>query len=539
MKKSRGQAMAEFALTVPILTLVIFGIIDFGRLLFTYAQASNALRSAVRYAEVIGYQDAATKVYLDCPGMMKAAGEVFFAEEQSITIKYIKANSPLSSPTTYTCSTVKDDLLANGDILEIQVKAKVKLIAFPMASIPFDFVGRRTIIKKIDIGAQCIDGTDEDLCDRDFDGLADGWERAYYGNLSEYNATDDPDGDGCNNGCEEINGTDPTVHNGTGEVGDTTGIPTPPTAANFKATADCTTGSVSFSWDPVSPIPTRGEIRNQRTGLLAVKLDNDPPGLINQAFCSNCDQINTKNGVKTYYVFFVNGTPPSEVQGANSNTSTVACVVAPPAPVNFYAEPDCATGKVSFSWKWGSTDPLPSRAEIRDASTNAVVYNIPTGGSTTCTDCDTIPIPTGSQSYYLVAVNGAETYEQYGAYSNTTSASCPQTNTAKITGTLWQDEGNPRNQQMDSKEAKIKNVTLYLSGPTGNMQVNTNNDGVYSFPNLPPGDYKLTVPIGVAQGGNWVLDVVRGSMSAILVNNEVNFRVSSGQTITLNFGYKK
>ena len=52
--KTRGQALAEFGLIAPLLLFLILGIADFGRALFTYAMASNALRDAVRYAEVLG-----------------------------------------------------------------------------------------------------------------------------------------------------------------------------------------------------------------------------------------------------------------------------------------------------------------------------------------------------------------------------------------------------------------------------------------------------------------------------------------------------
>lgn len=542
-RRTRGQAMTEFALTLPILTLVIFGLIDFGRLLFTYAQASNALRNAVRYAEVIGYADATSKVYLDCPGMTDAAGKIFFAESQTIDIKYIDASTPLGSPTTYTCATTNlDDKLENGDILEIRLRAKVKLIAFPMADIPFDFVGRRTIVKKIDIGGECI-GTDEDLCDRDFDGLADGWERAEFGGISVYNATDDPDGDGCNNGCEEINGTDPTLAD-TGAPGDTTGIPTPPQPTNFTATANCSTGKVSFSWDAVSPIPSRGEIRNRATGLISVRLDDQPLGLITDNTCVNCDTINTTNGYKEYVLSFTNGTPPTAVKGPDSVVVKVACAAQPPAPINFFAQVDCAAKTVDFSWIWGVTEPRPTRAEIRNATNNQVISNITNTTQTTCIDCVTSFPTNGTRSYYIVAFNGIVGVgpgEVVSLASNTATATCPST-TATITGTLWGDSGNPRNREMDGTEDKFKTQTITLysldaGGPS--YTATTNTSGTYTFTNLPPGDYKMVVPLSIASGGNWALDVVRGSMSAVLVHHEITFRIVSGQIFTLNFGYKK
>lgn len=50
----RGQALAEFALVAPLLFLMIFGIIEFGRFIFAYEVLNNATREAARYAIVHG-----------------------------------------------------------------------------------------------------------------------------------------------------------------------------------------------------------------------------------------------------------------------------------------------------------------------------------------------------------------------------------------------------------------------------------------------------------------------------------------------------
>ena len=44
--------MTEFALVAPVLLLLTFGIIDFGRALYFYAAAGNAAREAARVAAV-------------------------------------------------------------------------------------------------------------------------------------------------------------------------------------------------------------------------------------------------------------------------------------------------------------------------------------------------------------------------------------------------------------------------------------------------------------------------------------------------------
>ena len=53
-RSSRGAAAVEFALLVPILLLLVFGIVDFGFMLNRDAVVNNATREAVRTASVGG-----------------------------------------------------------------------------------------------------------------------------------------------------------------------------------------------------------------------------------------------------------------------------------------------------------------------------------------------------------------------------------------------------------------------------------------------------------------------------------------------------
>lgn len=47
-RRSRGQALVEFALVLPLLILVLVGIFDFGRAIYAFNTISNAAREAVR-----------------------------------------------------------------------------------------------------------------------------------------------------------------------------------------------------------------------------------------------------------------------------------------------------------------------------------------------------------------------------------------------------------------------------------------------------------------------------------------------------------
>ncbi len=53
----RGQTLAEFALSLPILLLLLFGIIEFGRLFQAWVTIQNSARTAARYAVTGGYNE--------------------------------------------------------------------------------------------------------------------------------------------------------------------------------------------------------------------------------------------------------------------------------------------------------------------------------------------------------------------------------------------------------------------------------------------------------------------------------------------------
>jgi Flp pilus assembly protein TadG len=51
-ERLQGQATVEFALVILLLMMLVFGIVDFSRLLFAYATMSNGVREGARYGVV-------------------------------------------------------------------------------------------------------------------------------------------------------------------------------------------------------------------------------------------------------------------------------------------------------------------------------------------------------------------------------------------------------------------------------------------------------------------------------------------------------
>jgi hypothetical protein len=75
-KAEAGQDMAEFGLSLPTLMLLMLGIIEFGRLLFTYSAVTTAARIAARYGSAAGGLDAQINNYQDCDGIRGAAARI-------------------------------------------------------------------------------------------------------------------------------------------------------------------------------------------------------------------------------------------------------------------------------------------------------------------------------------------------------------------------------------------------------------------------------------------------------------------------------
>ena len=98
--KKRAQAMVEFALALPILLLLLYGILEAGRLLFIYSSVVTASRQAVRYGSATGMgldyspdgpNNSTYERYRDCYGIRRAAQRADFLnafEDSDIRIYY-------------------------------------------------------------------------------------------------------------------------------------------------------------------------------------------------------------------------------------------------------------------------------------------------------------------------------------------------------------------------------------------------------------------------------------------------------------------
>ena len=154
--RNRGQGLIEFALVVPILLLLVFGIIEIGRLLFIYIATTNASREVSRYGSSIGDNSSGVPRYLDCDGMRDLAAEVGFLanitpDSSKVVIKYDRGvgfgNTPL--PYSLCPPNAADVVLGDRIIVEVQADYSPIVPLLPFGSFPVRSVSARSIVKNV------------------------------------------------------------------------------------------------------------------------------------------------------------------------------------------------------------------------------------------------------------------------------------------------------------------------------------------------------------------------------------------------------
>jgi len=110
--RGKAQAIVEFAIALPILLLLLYGILETGRLLFIYSSVVTASRQAARYGSATGEGvNNAVPRYQDCEGMRDAANAAAYIstlDDSEIDIQY--DGGPGTSQTDYCFGTVDTSL---------------------------------------------------------------------------------------------------------------------------------------------------------------------------------------------------------------------------------------------------------------------------------------------------------------------------------------------------------------------------------------------------------------------------------------------
>ncbi len=102
-KATRGQSLVEFAMVLPLLMIMVFGIIDFGMGLRSYISLTNATREGARFGAV---GNPAGTYPTDCTGTSNTSiiGRVCVAMDdlrltnlQNVTVSYPGGQTPGNS----------------------------------------------------------------------------------------------------------------------------------------------------------------------------------------------------------------------------------------------------------------------------------------------------------------------------------------------------------------------------------------------------------------------------------------------------------
>jgi hypothetical protein len=154
IRKIKGQGIVEFALVIPILLLLVFGIIEAGRLLFLYSAVLSSSREAARYGSAAGELSGSLRYYEDCDGIRNAAMRIGrFAGVSATDVSISYDHGPTSSSPFAICPLGADEQIALTDRVIVQVVSTWQPL-LPIVNfqpVPISSITRRTIIKDVAI----------------------------------------------------------------------------------------------------------------------------------------------------------------------------------------------------------------------------------------------------------------------------------------------------------------------------------------------------------------------------------------------------
>lgn len=175
-KKSKAQALIEFALILTLLLTLLYGILEAGRLMFIYASTVMAARQATRYGSATGLNASGVLYYKDCAGIRAAAKRVGFLNafsDSNIVITYDSGPSTADLFASCEALAASSTSLKSGDRIKVCVSTTWNPIVG--ALVPLRWSGaancsgtvanntitkrsERTILSSVSIGVTAIPG---------------------------------------------------------------------------------------------------------------------------------------------------------------------------------------------------------------------------------------------------------------------------------------------------------------------------------------------------------------------------------------------
>lgn len=151
----QGQSLLEFALVVPVLMIIFFGIFDFGRVIFEYAQVMNGAREGARYGSVSGTEQQQATIngtqYRHCDGIRAAVTRTFAVPVDVREIRIQYDDGATLYPIECVNATIRPGPsdIELGDRIRVTVTARFGFITPVLSSfgpITLSFTSARTVM---------------------------------------------------------------------------------------------------------------------------------------------------------------------------------------------------------------------------------------------------------------------------------------------------------------------------------------------------------------------------------------------------------
>jgi Flp pilus assembly protein TadG len=145
--KQYGQAMVEFALTLPIFLLAVIGVIELSRFFLVYSSVYTASREAARYGSSVG--DDGNIHYMDCDGIRQVAQDTgFFGGVNTTNVNVYYEAKPGDTPVA--CPS--DVPLGYRLVVEAQADYSPLIAGFVLPDgITVSATNGRTIMKEVEV----------------------------------------------------------------------------------------------------------------------------------------------------------------------------------------------------------------------------------------------------------------------------------------------------------------------------------------------------------------------------------------------------
>lgn len=140
-RNERGASLVEMAFVMPLVLLVIFGIVDFGRYVSHIQAVETASREGARYASTTG---GSVPHFIDCDGIREATRgtSVINPADSEVDVTYEGDSGPLSIGCQGGLDTPVIDVISNTTRVQVTVRTEFHAIT-PMLG---EFIGAVTIV---------------------------------------------------------------------------------------------------------------------------------------------------------------------------------------------------------------------------------------------------------------------------------------------------------------------------------------------------------------------------------------------------------